>query len=72
MACAKCNREKSDTPPSYAMVQKFIKLYSSTFTHYFNKLQHPSVREFRETQELLDYIASWVGQPNITGLDAFH
>jgi len=72
LTCAKCNREKGDTPPSYALVQKFTKLYDDTFTHFFNKFQHPSVREFRETQELLDYIASWVGQPNIVGLDSFN
>lgn len=69
LACAKCNREKSDIQPGYVLVQRFIKLYSSAFPKFFNEKQHKGIAEFRETQPLLDYIVSWVGRPNIAGIE---
>lgn len=69
LACAKCNREKSDIQPGYVLVQKFINLYTTAFPHFFKKYQHPWVAEFRETQTLLDFIVSWVGRPNIAGIE---
>jgi hypothetical protein len=69
LACAKCNREKSDIQPGYVLVQRFIQLYTTTFPSFFDKYKHEWVAEFTETQSLLNSILAWVGRPNIAGIE---
>ncbi len=69
LACRTCNNvAKGDNPPSRADIQRFVKLYSSVFTTYFERHRHSAITEWLENDSILGKLVGFFGKPNIPGL----
>ena len=69
LACRTCNGAvKGDNPPSRSDVQRFVKLYTSVFTTYFERNRHSAITEWMENDHILGKVFSFFGKPNIPGL----
>lgn len=69
LACAKCNNEtKGDNPPTRSDVARFVALYSSVFTSYFDRHRHSALTEWMENDGILNRLTNFFGKPNIPGI----